>query len=210
MCPPKPCPVCGQTPCVCKKNDKIKVRLSDGKTRNIKHIVTDMFWGADGKPMTVEDFLNALFGKMPEFFNSQDDLRQIWSNPDTREQLLDQMEEAGYGRAELEKVRSVIDAENSDLIDVLEFVAYNIPPIQRIERAERVKPYTESLSKDQNDFVNYVLQLYIQTGIDELKSEKLGKIIEMKYGSILDGVTKLGGIDAARNTFVNFQKSLYL
>ena len=210
VCPPKPCPVCGQYPCVCKRPEKIKIRLSDGKTRNIKHIVTDMFWGGDGKPITVEEFLNSLFGKMPEFFTSQDDLREKWSNPDTREHLLDQMEEAGYGREELMKVREVIDAENSDLIDVLEFVAYNIPPKERVERAERAKSLSENLSKDQHDFVNYVLQLYVHTGIEELKSDKLGKILEMKFGSIPEGITKLGGIEVARNTFANIQRNLYI
>ena len=204
------CPVCGNYPCTCKKPEQLEIRLSNGKVRQIKHIKTDMFWGADGKPITVEEFLNALFGKMPEFFTSPEDLRLKWSNPDTREKLLDEMEEAGYGREALTKVRSVIDADNSDLLDVLEFVAYNVTPIDRSVRAERVKAFTQTLSVQQQEFVDFVVGLYIHTGIDELKSEKLGDIMKMKYGSIPDGVMKLGGIQSARNTFVDFQKNLYL
>lgn len=46
-----PCPVCGESPCICQKQKKVKIRLRDGKEREIQHMVSTSFWGADGKPI---------------------------------------------------------------------------------------------------------------------------------------------------------------
>ena len=169
-----------------------------------------MFWGADGRPVSAEDFLNAMFGQMPEFYTSIEDLREKWSSPKTREELLDKMGEAGYDKETLSRIRTLIDADNSDLLDVLEYISFNVEPIQRAERVQRTDPYVESLTAPQQDFVKYVIRLYIREGIDELGTSKLPEILKMKYGSIADGTTALGGLDVAKSTFYGFQRSLYL
>ena len=169
-----------------------------------------MFWGADGKPVSAEEFLKAMFGQMPEFYTSIEDLREQWSSPKTRENLLDKMGEAGYDRETLGRIRTLIDAEDSDLLDVLEYISFNVEPIQRKERVERTKPYVSSLSVQQQEFINYVISLYIQEGIDELWISKLPDILKMKYGSLEDGKIALGGLEMAKKTFYGFQRSLYL
>ncbi len=57
-----------------------------------------MFWGKDGKMISAEDFINELFGELPNFFSSREELHTLWSQPDTRENLLKKMEQAGYGK----------------------------------------------------------------------------------------------------------------
>ena len=193
-----------------ERPERLEIRLSDGRSRRIKYIKSDMFWGADGKPVSAEEFLKAMFGQMPEFYTSIEDLREQWSSPKTRENLLDKMGEAGYDRETLGRIRTLIDAEDSDLLDVLEYISFNVEPIQRKERVERTKPYVSSLSAQQQEFINYVISLYIQEGIDELWISKLPDILKMKYGSIEDGKMALGSLDVARNTFTGFQRSLYL
>lgn len=190
--------------------DKLEIRLSDGRVRKIKFLKSDMFWGADGKPISAEEFLKGMFGAMPEFFASAEELREKWSSPKTREELLEKMADAGYGTDVLKQVRTLVDAEDSDLLDVLEFIAYNVEPMERKERVKKVDAYRNSLSAVEQDFVNYIISLYIREGVEELGATKLPEIINMKYGSISDGVSALGGIDVARNTFLNFQKHLYL
>ncbi|HEY3390161.1 MAG TPA: DEAD/DEAH box helicase family protein, partial [Prolixibacteraceae bacterium] len=54
--PLPPCYKCGQRPCVCTK--KVKVKLKDGKEREIQHMISTSFWGANGKPISSEEFLN--------------------------------------------------------------------------------------------------------------------------------------------------------
>lgn len=193
-----------------EKPERLEIRLSDGRTRRIRFIKSDMFWGADGKPVSAEEFLKAMFGQMPEFYTSLEDLREKWSSPKTREELLDRLSEAGYDKETLSRVRTLIDADNSDLLDVLEYISFNVEPIMREERAKRTNSYISTLSAQQQDFVNYVIDLYIREGIDELGTSKLPELLNMKYGSVQDGISFLGGLDIAKNTFYGFQRRLYL
>ena len=87
-CPKEPCPVCGQSPCICDKRKKAKVKLADGKERNIQHMMATTFWHPDGTPMSAQQFMEMLFGKLPDFFQSEEELRKLWSAPDTRAKLL--------------------------------------------------------------------------------------------------------------------------
>ena len=113
-----------------------------GKELEIQHTTQTMFWDANGKPITSEAFLNNLFGEIPNLFKSEQELRELWSNPITRKTLLEKLETAGYGEEKLNSLRKLIDAENSDLFDVLEYVFNSdIKPITRAERVE-----TKSLS----------------------------------------------------------------
>ena len=192
------------------KKEKLEIRLSDGRTRKIKYLKSDMFWGADGKPVSAEEFLNGMFGQLPQFFASIEELQEKWSSPKTREELLEKMDEAGYGKDVLKQIRTLIDAEGSDLLDVLEYISFNIEPIQRTERVKKVDAFRATLSDKERDFVNYIINLYIKEGIEELGTDKLPAIIAMKYGSIPDGMKVLGGVDVAKKTFLNFQKNLYL
>lgn len=170
----------------------------------------DLIEFVDGKPVSAEEFLNTMFGQMPSFFSSLEDLQERWSAPKTREELLDKMDEAGYGKDVLKQIRTLIDAENCDLLDVLEYISFNVEPIERAERVRNVDSFRTTLSAAERDFVNYIINLYIKEGIEELGSDKLPAIISMKYGSIPDGMRALGGVDAAKSIFLGFQKNLYL
>jgi len=65
VCEKPPCPKCGQRPCVCRK--KAKIKLADGKERTIRHMMCTTFWHTDGTPMSAQQFMEMLFGKLPEF-----------------------------------------------------------------------------------------------------------------------------------------------
>ena len=133
--PKEICGVCGEEPCSCKKRQKIKIKLKDGKEREIQHMIATSFWSADGKPISAEEFLNNLFGELPSLFKSEAELRTLWSHPMTRKTLLEKLADAGYGREELASLQQLIDAEKSDLFDVLEYVFNSdIKPITRAAR----------------------------------------------------------------------------
>ncbi|MEP6890081.1 MAG: DEAD/DEAH box helicase family protein, partial [Nitrospirota bacterium] len=121
------------------KKQKIKVKLADGKARTIQHMMVTTFWHSDGTPMSAQQFLEMLFGKLPEFFTHEAELRALWSLPDTRAKLLQGLAEKGFGHEQMAEMQRIIDAENSDLFDVLAHVAYAMPPLTRQERAEKAK-----------------------------------------------------------------------
>jgi type I restriction enzyme R subunit len=86
---------------------------------HIQHMTVTSFWHPDGTPMSAQQFMEALFGKLPDFFKDEDELRTLWSAPDTRRKLLEGLAEKGFGKDQLTEMQKIIDAEKSDLFDVL-------------------------------------------------------------------------------------------
>ncbi len=86
-------------------------------------------------------FLESLFGVLPEFFKDEDTLRAIWSKPETRKKLLESLSEKGYNKEVLAEMQRIIDAENSDLFDVLAHVAFALPTVTRADRASEASKW---------------------------------------------------------------------
>ena len=115
------------TPCHCERQDaRHKVKLADGKARNIQHMMATTFWHPDGTPMSAQQFLELLFGKLPEFFKDEAELRALWSAPTPARSSWHGLAEKGFGAEQMAEMQRIIDAENSDLFDVLAYVAYAI------------------------------------------------------------------------------------
>lgn len=192
------------------KKKKLKIKLRDGKEREIQHMISTSFWSADGKPVSAEEFMNGLFGAMPEFFKNEDELRKIWSNPTTRKTFLDQIAKLGYGRDELETLQRMIDAEQSDLFDVLSYVSFLTPPVTRMKRVEiaREKIF-DHLDVKHKEFLAFVLTKYEENGVDELEESKLPVLLNMKYHAIADAEKSLGDVIGIREMFFALQKELY-
>ena len=209
---PKPPPEAKEPRPEYEVKKKVRVKLRDGKERTIQHISVTTFWGPDNKPISAAEFLTLLFGQLPEFFKNEDELRKLWSLPDTRKKLLEGLAETGFGKEQLGEMQKIIDAENSDLFDVLAHVAFAMQPISRNERAAMAKNEVHShFSDKQQAFLDFVLVHYVQEGVEELEQEKLTKLLRLKYhDSIPDAVADLGGdIGVIRNLFSGFQRYLY-
>jgi type I restriction enzyme R subunit len=225
--PPQQCGVCGLSPCECgkepceecglirckckKKKRKVKVKLADGKERSIQHMMSTTFWHPDGTPMSAQQFMEMLFGRLPEFFRSEAELRSLWSVPETRSKLLQGLAEKGFGREQLAEMQKIIDAENSDLFDVLAHVAYALPPLTREERASKAKvEISTHFNSKQQVFLDFVLSHYVSVGVEELDRDKLTPLLRLKYNdSISDAVADLGKPEEIGRTFAGFQKFLY-
>jgi len=189
---------------------KIKVKLRDGKEREIQYMIATSFWSADGKPISAEEFLKGLFGTLPDFFKSEDELRKIWSNPITRKVLLEKLFNAGYGADVLLSLQKLINAEKSDLFDVLEYISFAIKPITREMRvAQAQAKIFRGLDNKHKEFLEFVLSKYIESGVEELDQEKLPDLLTLKYQAIHDAEEILGGVENIRTTFIEFQKYLY-
>ncbi|RLA53740.1 MAG: restriction endonuclease subunit R, partial [Gammaproteobacteria bacterium] len=204
------CYKCGEYPCICKKKVKIKVKLADGKERTIQHMMATTFWSPEGKPMSAAEFIERLFGDLPELFKDEDELRALWSQPDTRKALLESLAEKGYGDEQLSEIRSMIDAENSDLFDVLAYIAFALSPITREERVDTHKEQIFSHYDDRlKGFLDFVLVQYVKEGVGELDQDKLPDLLELKYHAVSDAAAELGGVAQIRDAFIGFQRHLY-
>ena len=190
---------------------KTVVKLADGKARTLQHMSATTFWSADGKPMSAAQFLETLFGALPEFFRDEDQLRALWSAPDTRRKLLEGLADKGFGKEPLAEMQKVIEAQSSDLFDVLAYVAFALAPQTRAQRAAMAKTEVHQKFTDrQQAFVDFVLAQYVKEGVEELDAEKLTPLLRLRYNNaIADAVADLGSADQIRKVFVGFQKYLY-
>ncbi len=190
---------------------KVRIKLSDGKFREIQSMKSTYFY-LDGKPVSPEEFLKNLFEKLklPDLFKSEFELRTLWANPLTRKELLEKLEKEGCHMDDLKKLQELINAKNSDIFDVLEYIAYSKKPVSRKLRVETNKSkILNLLNENESEFVEYILRNYIDVGEDELDVSKLSTVIRAKYGSISAAQEKLGTAQNIQKTFIDFQQYLY-
>lgn len=190
---------------------KIKVKLRNGKEREIQHMISTSFWSADGKPISSEEFLSNLFGELPKLFKDEAELRKLWSNPLTRKTLLANLEAAGFPKSDLVVLQKLVNLESSDLYDVLEYV-FNGDYISmtREARAKAAEATIFALLNDQQkEFISFVLSKYIETGVEELDQEKLPILLTNKYQSLEDAKEALGDVANISKLFIEFQQHLY-
>jgi type I restriction enzyme R subunit len=153
-----------------------------------------------------------LFGKLPDFFQSEAELRALWSAPDTRAKLLQVLAEKDFGHEKLLAMQHLIDAEKSDLFDVLAYVAFALPTVTRVLRADQARVHINSkFNAKQQAFLDFVLQHYVTEGVEELEQNKLNPLLRLKYhDSIADAVADLGGKpEEIGRVFAGFQQYLY-
>jgi len=149
-------------------------------------------------------------GELPQFFKDEDELRRIWSRPDTRKALLASLAEKGFSGEQLAEISRMINAEKSDLFDVLAYIAFASPPITRSERVEDRKGGILSRYDDKlQAFLDFVLAQYVKQGVEELDQGKLAGLLQLKYDSVADATDQLGGVSVIRDTFIGFQRYLY-
>jgi type I restriction enzyme R subunit len=160
--------------------------------------------------MSAKQFLESLYGALPELFHNEEELRAIWSDPETRRKLLEGLADRGFSKDMLAEMQKAIDAEKSDLFDVLAYIAYARAPKSRKDRAAAARTgISAQYDSKQQAFLDFVLSQYVMQGVEELEPEKLAPLITLRYGAIADAIQELGSPDHIRETFVGFQKHLY-
>jgi len=108
-------------------------------------------------------------------------------------------------------MQKIIDAEKSDLFDVLAHVAYAKPPVTREVRAAGAKTLIDaSFNTKQRVFLDFVLQHYVSVGVEELDQDKLTPLLRLRYhNSLADALADLGPPEEIGQVFAGFQKCLY-
>ncbi len=189
---------------------KIVIKLADDKERQIQSMTATTFWSPDGI-LSAAQFIERLYGKLPDLFKDEEQLVQLWGEPATRKALLASLSEQGVGASELKAMAEVINAERSDIFDVLAYVAFAKPPVTRQERVETRKPtILSSYGERLQAFLDFVLAQYVNLGVSELDDAKLGTLLELKYGHTNEAIEHLGSAATIRAAFIGFQRDLYV
>ena len=204
--PPSP-PTPGDPPEDPPVRELIEIKLADD---HIVNIAATTFWGPDGKPISAQDFIKRMFGELPELFKDEDELRTLWSDPDTRKALLERLAERGYDGIVLMHIKDAINAQDSDIYDVLGHIAYARNMMTRAHRADAGKrkigfTYDEKIA----GFLGFVLGHYVETGVESLDRSQLPDYLKLKYGTLAEGGAALGGMQQVIDAYIGFQKQLY-
>jgi type I restriction enzyme R subunit len=190
--------------------EKIVIKLADGKARKIAYLSTTTYWSPEGKPISATEFLQRLFGDLSGLVADEDQLRATWSDPDSREQLVAQLEDRGYDQDRLDDIRRLVDAPDSDLYDVLGYVLFTTPAKTRHERAERLRQDgLDAVDGELKALLLSLLKAYESGGEAELATPKLGQLLVARYGSVGESKAKLGGLSQVKAQFTQMQQALY-
>lgn len=192
-----------------EKVEKVVIKLADGKARRIQYMASTTYW-LSGEVVSAQQFIDHLFGGLSSLVVDEDALRKTWSDPETRARFLEQLQDKGFGVGELADIRRLIDANDSDLFDVLAYVRFTLEPKARIERADGARTAAlPSHEAEMRDFLEGVLKAYERGGVEELGLESLGTLLTIKYGSLNDAKARLGDLAAIKGAFVGMQAELY-
>jgi type I restriction enzyme R subunit len=188
----------------------VRITLADGSVRKLRGIAVTSFWSPDGIPMSAKDFIERMFGELPELFKDEDELRALWGHPETRRRLLEALGERGYGAEQLEAIWRLIDAPASDVFDVLAYIAFARDPITREarvggKRGDILATYDDKLA----EFIGFVLGEYVRDGYDQLDDSKLADLLTLKFGGLQPARSAIGDMATIRKAFIGFQSQLY-
>jgi type I restriction enzyme R subunit len=203
------CPECEKSPCICNK--KVIIELGENQKRKMCAEKTVSFYDVDGKPISAEEFVQKIFGELPELFKDEEELRNIWSNPKTRQILLKELKDRGYPEEQLREFAKLINAENSDLFDVLEFIAFDKKPLTRSNRILRASDtiFDEDIDEKTKEFLEFVLSTYQKDGFETLSYDAFVDLLSLKYGSPVEAEMYFGDLNIVKTNFVKTQEKLY-
>ena len=197
-----------------KKKEKVIVKLAQGRKVEIIDIDT-RYVGADGTPLNAEEFLKQLVGSLPSLYKDVEQLRTIWKNPSERALLFAELERAGFGAGNLKDLKSMMNADDSDIFDVLAYLSFNTPMKTRKERVSRVNGNEQIFAVYSDykaiDFLKFVLRRYEADGVEELGEDKIGDLIKLsELGSIQDAKNVFGGLPQLKQAYYKLQENIYI
>ena len=191
--------------------EKIVIKLSTERELSIMSMSTTLFY-FDGQPIGQTEFIKKLFNTitLPQFFENEEELQKVWSSPITRQKLLKKLEQEGFSKDDLKSIQKLIMADDSDIYDVLQYIAFQKKLVSRKDRVVSAEhDIYENVSDNEREFIDFILSKYVDGGGEELEIDRLSKHIELKYLSMVDGQKVLGSPQNIKEIFVNFQKYLY-
>jgi type I restriction enzyme R subunit len=195
-----------------ERKEKLIISLSNGRQLKVTDVDT-RYIDENGKPLTVREFLEKLIGELPAIYKDEEHLRKIWSNPDTRTELLKQLGQLGFDNEQLNDLRNMIASPECDIFDVLSHISFNSNLMTRKQRVKFVKDKPEFFEVYKNlearDFLEFILKHYETYGIEELQRDKLGDLVKLKLGTSKDAKTAFGDMKTLLNAYYKLQENIY-
>lgn len=192
-----------------KSNEKVTIDIK-GKKLKVINIETT-YVGDDGKPLKTTQYLELLIGVLGKFYNDENGLRDIWSNPTNRKELLNKLKDMNIDESQLEDLKQIFEAQNSDIYDVLAHLSFNLDIKTRSERVlavENSKFIEKYHNEKAKEFIEFILDRYIKDGVKELDEKNLSVLVKLSGNDLKNLRSSFGEFDI-RDEYFGLQKEIY-
>lgn len=195
-----------------EKKEKLVVKLAPNREIKVIDIETRYLDPISWKHLNSEDFLKRIVGELPKFYQDEHQLRMLWSNPETREELLHKLSNIWLDNEQLEDLKRLFDAEDSDIFDILAHLSFETDIKFRSERSfygeKAVEKYENLKAKE---FLEFLLALYVKNWILDFRKDWLSsKISLFNKWQPREIADSFWGIEELKNAYYELQKSLYV
>lgn len=209
-------PLVENIPVEVEDNPKIVIKLSEQKMLELEHTTQSFFYSKKNNLISAEEFIQELFDtcQLPDVIGDENKLKELWITSESRNLLLEKLKEFGFELGAIEEIGRLINSNDADVYDILEYIAFNSTNLSRpISKKERVEKTTtkllENLNDDQTAFIEFLIARYLDEGVESINESNLATLLNLKYKSIAKAEEVLGEISSIKNLFLNFQINLY-
>jgi len=192
--------------------EKLRVKLADNRELKVIDIETRYLDPVSWKHLNSEDFLKKIIWELPAFYKDEHQLRMLWSNPETRDKLLQSLSKIWLDTEQLEDLKNIFEAEWSDIFDILAHLSFDSDIKFRSERSI----YGESViwkykSLKAKEFLEFLLDLYVKNWILDFRKDWLSnKIVLFNKWQAREIAEEFWGIKELKSAYYELQESLYV
>ena len=191
-----------------EKHNRIKYYIEEGEVSIVAERIQIL--GKDGKLKTVE-YSQFAKEQINTLFNTVDELKKSWNDIERRKLLIENLEDRGLSIDQLYEITKQYDA---DPFDLLCFVAYDLKPLTRKERAELLRKnktdYFNHYSEKAKVVLSLILDKYVEYGLKEIQPSIIKVEPISRIGNPLEIISEFGGIENFKKSITDIQRMLYL
>jgi type I restriction enzyme R subunit len=170
-------------------------------------ISRDMYFDKDGKPITVslKDHSKNILRR---HFTSLDDFLKKWNEAERKETIITELQKEGIL---VEALYHAVD-KKMDLFDLICHVAYDAPPLTRMERANNVRKrnYFSKYGEKARKVLEALLDKYADEGIQNIESMEVLKVKPLTdLGSPTEIIREFGNREKYETAVRELESELY-
>ncbi|KAF5053288.1 Type III restriction enzyme, res subunit [anaerobic digester metagenome] len=164
---------------------------------------------ANGKLRTIQ-FTQYAKEQITTLFPSINEFKSKWNNLEERKHILEELENNGVS---VDQLMEITRNKDADPFDLLCFVAFDLKPLTRKQRADLLKKNKpdlfQDLSEKAKDVLNLILEKYVEYGPNQLRPDIISVDPISEKGNAYEIVNEFGGIEQFKKIIEEIQTLLY-
>ena len=169
------------------------------------------YYGKDGKLIT-ESLVDYTKKNLKEQFATMNDFIKKWSEADKKSAIIEELEEQGILFDELREEVKQKTGKDLSIFDLICHVTFDMPPLSRKERAEKVKKrnYFGKYSEKARAILNALIDKFADEGIMEIENRSILSFQPFdKFGTPVEIIKEFGGKDKYEEAIRELEKELF-